>query len=138
MRQIEVEGCVVDILPIIKGLESERGRIAEALGNDYDVIGAALGPEDIVAFAKREEIMNGDDPELSDLEAVYAHFLTNFGPVGFPTPAYSALVDECLGRSISIIPLDMDDETYSELYCTDIGTVAETRPSATSFRPDRA
>lgn len=117
MKRIEIEGCSVDILPIIKGLVSDADAVRKALEEGYDAVGAALGPEDIVALAGRKEILETDGAELSDLDIVYSHFLGRYGDVEFPSPAYSVLVDECLSGSVSLIPLDMDDETYSELYC---------------------
>lgn len=123
MRRIEIEGCMVDILPIVKGLASDGEKVVLALRNEYDSVGVALGPEDIIAFAKRDEIMGDEGPEITDLETVYSHFLMKFGKIDFPTPAYSALVDECGRCSIPLIPLDMDDETYSDVYCDTITTM---------------
>lgn len=123
MKRIDVSGCSVDMLPIVKGLVSESEKVEDAMRNDYDVIGIALGPEDIEAFRKRSEIMEENGPELSDLELVYSHHLMNFGKIDFPTPAFSTLVDICVERSIDIVPLDMDDERYSEVYCETISTM---------------
>jgi len=120
MKRIEIEGCTVDIVPVIRGLVSERIAVLRALDDGYDAVGAAAGPEDITGYAKRNEI---EEDGISSLDAVYLHFLKNFGETDFPDPSYSALADACLERSISLIPLDMDDETFSEKYCENVGTM---------------
>lgn len=123
MRMIEVGGCEVHILPIIKGLVSECDKVREAMSGGYDVIGLSAGPEDIVGYERRQEILDENGVDLSDLEIVYSHFLMQFGKVEFPTPAYSLLVDMCRERSIGLVPLDMDDEMFSDLYCNTVTTM---------------
>lgn len=118
---IDVNGCSVDIVPVIKGFSPDALKIRKALENEYDVVSVQLGPEDIEALTKRAEIT--DDPELSDLELVYTHFLMNFGDVVMPTPAYTELVDICTERSVPVIPLDMDDAEYSDVYCDTVSAM---------------
>lgn len=121
--RIEIDGCDVHILPIVKGLVSESEKVRSAMENHYDIVGAALGPEDIEAFRHRTEIIDEDGPDLSDLELVYSHHLMKFGKIDFPTPAYSTLMDICTERSIPVVALDMDDERYSDVYCETISTM---------------
>jgi hypothetical protein len=86
----------------------------------YDAVCASAGPEEIAGYEKRKEIT---EYGISDLEAVYIHFLKNFGETDIPDPSYSALADACSERSVPLVPLDMDDETFSEKYCENVGTM---------------
>jgi len=118
MKTVVIDGCSVDIVPIIRGLVSEKDVVRTVLGKEYDAVGVSLGPEDIEAISKRDEI--ADKPDISDLDAVYAHLLMRFGEVSLPVPAYAEVVDICKERSVELMPLDMDDETYTELFCNKV------------------
>jgi len=113
-----IDGCSVDIVPMIRGLVSEKDIVRPLFEKEYDAVGVSLGPEDIEAISKRDEIT--DKPDVSDLDAVYAHLLMTFGEVSLPVPAYAELVDVCKELSVDLIPLDMDDETYTEVYCSKV------------------
>ncbi|MFA6804292.1 MAG: hypothetical protein WCR24_07385 [Candidatus Methanomethylophilaceae archaeon] len=115
MIVLQVGDCDVSILPVIKGLVSESEKVKEALGKDYEAIAVALGIEEIEALRRRKEIIG--DNETSDLDSVYGFLLKNYGPIDMPVPAYTTLIDMCDEKSISVIPLDMDDETYTKIYC---------------------
>ena len=115
MKTVEVNGCSVDLFPVIRGLVSEKDGIRKLFDKKYDAVGVSLGPEDIDIISKRGEVT--DKPDISDLDAVYAHLLMRFGKVDLPVPAYAELVDICRERSIDLLPLDMDDETFTEMFC---------------------
>jgi len=53
---------------------------------------------------------------------VYLHYLGKFGDTRVPAPAFSALVDGCSEMSKQVMPLDMDEESYSKIYCEMITT----------------
>ncbi len=69
---------------------------------------------------KRDEIE--DDPTVSELDLVYADKMGVFGEVEMPSPAVCELVDLCKEKGISVIPLDMNDEEFTELYCDKVRT----------------
>ncbi|MFA5451989.1 MAG: hypothetical protein WC248_00230 [Candidatus Methanomethylophilaceae archaeon] len=115
MIMMRVENCDVSILPIIKGLISESEKVKEALKKDYEAIAVALGIEEIEVLRRRKEIIG--ENETSDLDSVYGFLLKDYGNIDMPVPAYTELIDTCSERNISVIPLDMDDETYTKIYC---------------------
>ena len=121
MISIDVNGCRVDILPVVKGLVSEYDKVKNAAGNGYDTYAVSLGKEDIVAVGLREELK--EEQELEDIDIVYLHYLGNFGDTDVPSPAFSALVDVCNDLSVPVLPLDMDEESYSNVYCNIIKTL---------------
>ena len=87
----------------------------------YDATAVALGAEDITAISKRDEIEG--EFESSDLDTVYSGLLTQFGNIDMPDPAFTTLIDICKDRDIPVIPLDMTDEEYTQLYCETVSTV---------------
>ena len=128
-HEITVNGCSVTILPIIKGLVSESQKVQEILQDDFDIIGVALGQEEIDGIRMREEIITekdeyGDDVKImSDLDLAYGKFLIEFGEINIPVPAYCTLIDTCAERSLEVIPLDMNDDAFSEMYCENVTTI---------------
>lgn len=113
MSQIQIGDCTVELFPIIIGLVSEGERVKTAIPG-HDAVGISLGGEDIVALRHIDEIE--DEYDISDLEAVYAHYLSRYGAIDLPAPAFSAAVDTCDSLGIEIAPLDMDDAEFSEMY----------------------
>jgi len=121
MINIDISGCRVDILPVVKGLVSEYDRVKTAAGSGYDTFAVSLGKEDIIAVGLREELK--EDQDLEDIDIVYLHYLGKFGDTDIPSPAFSALVDICNDLSVPVLPLDMDEESYSNVYCSIIKTL---------------
>ena len=121
MKSIDVNGCRVDMLPVVKGLVSESEKVKSAASAGYDVYAMSLGKEDIEAVGHREELK--EDQILEDVDIVYLYYLGKFGETDVPTPAFSALVDVCAERSVAVHALDMDEESYSTVYCDLIRTL---------------
>jgi len=120
MRSVDVNGCRVDILPVVRGLVSEYGRVKDAVSDIYDTFAVSLGKEDILAVGLRKEL--DEEQEIEDIDIVYLHYLSRFGDIEVPAPAFSALVDICSDASAPVAPLDMDEESYSKVYCDIIST----------------
>lgn len=121
MISVDLGKCTVDILPVVKGLVSEYGRVKDAAGGKYDKFAVSLGKEDILAVGLRNELE--DDQVLEDIDHVYLHHLSNFGETDAPSPAFCALIDVCAGMSAQVHPLDMDEESFSAVYCDMITTL---------------
>jgi len=120
MISIDVGKCRVDILPIVKGLVSEAEKVRETYGK-YEAYAVALGIEEIVALKRREEIE--DIQELSEIDMVYVYHLSTFGEIESPTPAFCELIDLCSKDSIDVIPLDMNNEEFAEVYINEVKTL---------------
>ena len=122
MISLEKNGCRLDIIPIIKGLVSEKEKVVEALSkNDYETAGVSWGIEEIEAVKKRAEITG--DNETNDIDVVYLYKLKSFGEVDMPDPAFTYVVDEFSKKGISVIPLDMSDDEFAEAYCREVSTL---------------
>ena len=121
MISLERNGCRLDIIPIIKGLVSEKQKVIDALSkNDYETAGVSWGIEEIEAVRKRDEITG--DNETNDIDVVYLYKLKYFGDVDMPDPAFTYAVDEFSKKGMSVIPLDMSDDEFSEAYCREVST----------------
>jgi len=120
MISVEIGKCKVDILPIVKGLVSEAEKVKDAYGN-YEAYAVSLGIEEIMALKQRDEIE--DIQELSEIDTVYAYHLSAFGDIESPTPAFCELIDLCSKDSIDVIPLDMNNVEFSEMYIQNVKTM---------------
>jgi hypothetical protein len=121
MTDIKIGECNVTVVSIVKGLTSEKEKVSEALKNDYEAVGVALGIEDIEAIRHRTDIKGELEP--SDIDSVYSYFLKNYGPIDMPDPSFCLLIDRCSAENIPVIPLDMTDEDYSKVYCDTVSTL---------------
>ena len=122
MISIRIGDCDIDIIPIIKGLVSEREKVIEALSKkEYETAGVSWGIEEIEAVRKRDEITG--DNETNDIDIIYLYKLKEFGDVDMPDPAFTYVVDEFSKKGISVIPLDMADQEFAEAYCNEVSTL---------------
>ncbi len=120
MISLRVGGCAVDILPFVNGLVSEADKVRETFGR-HEAYGVAMGLEGIQALESREQLE--EDFGVSELDLVYADKMGAFGTVEMPSPAVCALVDLCKESGTGIIPLDMNDADFTELYCDTVKTL---------------
>ena len=122
MISIRIGECDIDIIPIIKGLVSEKEKVIEALSKkEYETAGVSWGIEEIEAVRRREEITG--DNETNDIDIIYLYKLKEFGDVDMPDPAFTYVVDEFSKKGVSVIPLDMADQEFAEAYCNEVSTL---------------
>lgn len=115
MIHTEMNGCRIDILPIIKGLVSEYDRVKGHITDDYDCIAVSLSIEDIEIYGN--PALKDLEYDPSDFDSVYAHFLGKFGEIDVPVPAYRAVTDACKEKELVPFPLEMCDEDFTKAYC---------------------
>jgi len=120
MISLEIGKCKVDILPVVKGLVSEAEKVREAYGG-YEAYAVALGIEEIIALKRRDEME--EIQELSEIDMVYVYHLSNFGEIESPTPAFCELIDLCSNDSMEVIPLDMNNEEFTEMYVNTVNAL---------------
>ena len=120
MISLDIGRCRVDLLPVVKGLVSEAEKVKEAYGK-YEAYSVALGIEEVIAIKNRDQIE--DIQELSEIDLVYSFHLSKFGEVESPTPAYCELIDLCAKDSIEVIPLDMNNKEFTEMYIITVKTM---------------
>jgi hypothetical protein len=117
MRAEEVErgGCRIQVLGVVKGLRSEAGKVKEAFDSfKPDKIAVSLSEEELDGLRNLPEDY---EPELTRYEEIYAEGLSRFGEVSAPPPCYVAAVELADHYGVPIVPVDMDERSYTELYC---------------------
>ncbi|MCU0860615.1 MAG: hypothetical protein MUE55_08540 [Thermoplasmata archaeon] len=114
-----MDGTDVHIIPVIKGLESE----VEVVRSAFEEV----GPDKVAISISKEELdglrsMPDDfEPELSRYEEMYAKELGRFGEVAAPPPCYVAALELADHSGIPLVPVDLDEASYSDLYCRAVG-----------------
>jgi hypothetical protein len=125
VEKIQIDGCSVHVLSVIKGLKSETEKVRESFEK--------LSPDKVAISISREElhglrnIPEDFEPELSRYEEIYAEGLSRFGEIAAPPPCYVATLELADHMNVPLVPVDLDEETYTELYCAAI-------PGTTLFR----
>jgi hypothetical protein len=127
MIEKTVEGRRLFFLPVIKGLVSEADKVHEAFSTvKPERAMVSLSPEQLLMLGAKDRY---SDYEPSMLEAAYAYFLDSFGSVEIPPPCYVRIHDLCQESDVELLPLDMDEYAFTELYCEHVGTMEMFRES---------
>jgi hypothetical protein len=127
MPSVEVNGSTIHVLGVVKGLVAESKKVEEAFSTlGPEAVGLSVSKEELAALKVKEDYSKY---EMSTLEEVYSVYVESFGPVALPTPAYVRAMELCEERAIPILPLDMNDEEYTEAYCERIGAMEIARES---------
>ena len=119
MDTVVLGSCEVQILSVIKGLKSEAEKVRKAFEK--------VRPEKVLISISKEELEGlrnmPDDfvPELSRYEEIYAEGLGRFGEVSAPPPCYVAALELSEHFGVPLVPIDMDEQSYTELYCVAVG-----------------
>ncbi|HEY3421113.1 MAG TPA: hypothetical protein VGK23_11235 [Methanomassiliicoccales archaeon] len=119
MRSVEIDGSTILFLPVVKGLVSEGEAVEKAINDENpDVIAISVSKEELAALGNKEDY---DKYEPSDIEEIYSVLLESFGDVKIPPPGYVRARDVGTEMAIALIPIDMNEELYTETYCREVG-----------------
>ncbi len=120
MRKIRIKGCDIDILPVVRGLVSEEDSVVKAFDSVRpNAVAISISKEQLDGLRSKESYA---DYELSDLEIAYAAYLESFGEVRVPPPCYVKVLDLCEPLRLPLIPIDMNEDDYSQAYCDHVRT----------------
>lgn len=116
MISIRVGECDVDILPVVNGITSEEEAVRSAYGR-YEAYAMSMGIEGIQAIKDRVKL--NDDFEVSEFDIAYSNRMKELTgeDVLIPSPAMCVLVDLVAADGGNVIPLDMDDSEFTDMYC---------------------
>lgn len=99
----------------IKGLVRDGDEFKKFVAEIHpDVIFVSISEEEISGL--REFLKNPFEMNLSDYEIIYGARLSVFGEVMTPPPVYVESLQYADENSIPILPLDMAEREYSDLY----------------------
>jgi len=131
LEKLKVDGCTVHILSVIKGLKSETEKVRKAFEETKpDVVAISLSREEVEGL---KNIPDDYEPELSRYEEIYAEGLGRFGEVAAPPPCYVATLELAQHEGIPLIPVDMDEQSYTDLYCAVVPGTALFRHSTRTW-----
>lgn len=134
MREMEVisnRGSSIHMLPVIKGLVSEIDQVKEAFSQAKpDTVAISLSKEEIEGIRNLPEDY---EPELSRYDEIYIIGLSKFGEVAAPPPCYVAAIEIADSEGIPVIPIDIDEASYTELYCASVSGTALFRNSTRTW-----
>ena len=134
MREIELNGSRIFVLPVIKGLVSEAEKVRTAISEIRpQAVGISISKEELEGLRSYQ----GEEIELSDQEEAYKAGLLEFGEVQLPPPCYTEAVKVTDELGIPLIPIDMNEELFSERYCELIGGLELMKESFLSHRVAR-
>ncbi|MBN1678099.1 MAG: hypothetical protein JW880_06125 [Candidatus Thermoplasmatota archaeon] len=112
---IERDDCRIEVLGVIKGLKSEAGAVKQVFELFRpDKMAISLSKEELDGL---RQIPEDYEPELTRYEEIYAEGLSRFGEVSAPPPCYVAAVELADHFGVPIVPVDIDERTYTDLYC---------------------
>jgi pheromone shutdown protein TraB len=132
MRRIELNGSKLDIVPVVKGLVSEGERVRQIIETTSpEIVCLSISKEELDGLSRKEDYTLY---EMSFLEQVYKIHLEEFGEVKLPPPCFVDAFDTCSEKGIKMMPLDMNEELYSETYCIKVSGLDLLRESYFSSR----
>ena len=110
------------IFGTIRGLLSEREEVKKVV-EDFspDIILLGISPEQWEGLKKY--VKKPFKIEPNDYEIIYALKLEKFGEVGLPVPTYLEILSISKKYNLDIVPIDMDDNSYSELFTKKIDII---------------
>lgn len=115
LKKVSLNGGTVHILGVVKGLRSEAERVREAFDRVRpDKVAVSLSKEEVEGL---RNIPEDFEPELSRYDEIYAKGLERYGEVAAPPPCYVAAVELADHLGIPLVPVDLDEDSFSELYC---------------------
>lgn len=115
---VERDGTTIHILPVIRGLTSEVETVRRAFAEvKPDLVAVSLSKEEVEGL---RNLPSDFEPELSRYDEIYVTGLARFGKVAAPPPCYVAAVEIADSEGLPIVAIDIDEESYTELYCASI------------------
>ena len=112
--EVDVAGVRVVILPVIRGLVSERARVRAAIAEVRPAaIGLSISREDLAALRSGPE---GDPGPSGSEEEAYLARLAAFADVDTPLGCFAEGVAAAGRSGIPVHPLDMDDAAFASAY----------------------
>lgn len=103
----------------IKGLVSEREKLRD-LFTEFkpEIMFIGISPEEMQGLERY--LRKPFDIEPEDYEVIYGLKLEKYGEVGLPVPTYLEAFALSRKNRINMIPIDMPDEEFSDLYVNTI------------------
>ena len=121
MEEVRLGGAAVAVLPVVRGLPSERERVAASIGAERpDVVALTVSPEELETL----RTYDGGNLEPGTTEdEVYVAGLSAWEEPVMPPPCFTAAVREAVARHVPLEALDLNEEAYADAYTACVSTV---------------
>lgn len=131
IERIQRDGSAIHVLPVIRGLTSEVETVRKAFEDvKPDMVAISLSKEEVDGL---RTLPSDFEPELSRYDEIYVVGLARFGEVAAPPPCYVAAVEIADSEGLPVVPIDVDEESYTELYCASVSGSALFRNSTRTW-----
>lgn len=118
ITSLSVGDSTIHILPVIRGLTAEVSTVQEAFTSvNPDAVAVSLSKEEVKGL---RNLPSDFEPELSRYDEIYVQGLARFGEVAAPPPCYVAAIEIADLKGLPVLPIDIDEESYTELYCASV------------------
>jgi hypothetical protein len=131
VRKVAAGDATIHMLPVIRGLTSEIATVQNAFSTvKPDAVAISLSEEDVAGL---RNLPTDYEPELSRYDEIYIQGLARFGEVAAPPPCYVAAVEIADSEGTPVVAIDIDETSYTELYCASISGAALFRDSTRTW-----
>jgi hypothetical protein len=131
ITKVAAGDSTIHVLPVIRGLTSEVSTVQDAFSSTMpDAVAISLSEEDVTGL---RNLPADYEPELSRYDEIYVRGLARFGEVAAPPPCYVAAVEIADTDGTPVVPIDIDEASYTELYCASISGSALFRDSTRTW-----
>ena len=137
LKTMEVNGCELSVFGTLIGLVSEGDAVADLMERlRPDIVFLGIPPEAVPGL---KAVINGSVKEVgaSNLEVTYARHLSRYGEVSIPPPSYVRAFLAASAIGIRVLPIDIREAEYTEMYVSKIGMIDIVAHSARSRRLSR-
>jgi hypothetical protein len=121
MEEVRLKAASVSVLPVVRGLPRDGDIAAKAVEVlTPDVVALSLSAEELETL--RTYRGGNIEPQNAEEEAYVAGLSVWEEPV-MPPPCFQQAIAAALTRKIALEAVDMDEETYAEMYTTYVSTM---------------
>ncbi len=114
-------GHRVYLQPVVRGLESERAKVKQALAqSSAKTIAISISKEELEGL----EAYDGEETFPSNFEEdIYMEKLSVFGQVSKPPPCFLEARDLAKSSDLKLEPLDLNNVDFTEAYVANVSTI---------------
>lgn len=121
MQEVRLGGATVSVLAAVRGLPSDGGKVASAIGAWHpDVVALSISPEELETL--RTYHGGNLEPDTTEDE-VYVAGLSAWEEPVMPPPCFTEAVRASDARHVRLEAVDMDEATYTDAYTTYVSTM---------------
>ncbi len=121
-QTVTVGNTQIRILPTVKGLVSEAKMVEDEINSfEPNLVALSVGPEEIDGTRK----WDGQPYDMSGWDEIYGLSLRKLvgdDGVKLPPPSFTKAIKISDSKNIEVIGIDMDEESFTESYTSNVST----------------